>query len=103
LLYWYKSTNTDAARRSSVSVLASGTSCTAVFLLYWYKSTNTDAARRSSVSVLASGTSCTAEVVAAASQLNAPASVLAAQIAGIKVCLLLTYADVCGMLMDSLY
>jgi hypothetical protein len=31
LLYWYKSTNTDAAQ--------------AVYLLYWYKSTNTDAAQ----------------------------------------------------------
>ena len=32
LLYWYKSTTTDAARSRRYSV----------YLLYWYKSTNTD-------------------------------------------------------------
>jgi hypothetical protein len=41
LLYWYKSTNTDAATaeiRGALELILS------VYLLYWYKSTNTDAA-----------------------------------------------------------
>jgi hypothetical protein len=43
LLYWYKRTNTDAARRVTDARLVLLTS---VCLLYWYKRTNTDAARR---------------------------------------------------------
>jgi hypothetical protein len=35
LLYWYKSTNTDAAEEAGER---------RVYLLYWYKSTNSEAA-----------------------------------------------------------
>jgi hypothetical protein len=38
LLYWYKSTNTNAG----VTVRGSR-DANSVYLLYWYKSTNTDA------------------------------------------------------------
>jgi hypothetical protein len=41
LLYWYKSTNADAARRPR----SPRSSASSVYLLYRYKSTNTDAAR----------------------------------------------------------
>ena len=44
LLYWYRSTNTDAAgfqRRTSSSISPAAAS---VYLLYWYRSTNTDVA-----------------------------------------------------------
>jgi hypothetical protein len=52
LLYWYKSTNTDAECIDTVSASAYGGSgrveglglaVMPVYLLYWYKSTNTDA------------------------------------------------------------
>jgi hypothetical protein len=52
MLYWYKSTNTDAEGASSFVQLASGAP---VRMLYWYKSTNTDAEGASSLEQLASG------------------------------------------------
>jgi hypothetical protein len=49
LLYWYKSTNTDAKLRTApLCDAAQRVSCRlrySVYLLYWYKSTNTDAAQ----------------------------------------------------------
>jgi hypothetical protein len=54
LLYWYKSTNTDAASKSREETV-DGEKCIQVafdsryslYVLYWYKSTNNDAAAKS--------------------------------------------------------
>jgi hypothetical protein len=49
LLYWYKSTNTDAAdAATSSAALYPGYS---VYSLYWYKSTNADAVEAAASSV----------------------------------------------------
>ena len=45
LLYWYKSTNTDAVRAMLLAVLSNLYSICLLYWHYWYKSTNTDAVR----------------------------------------------------------
>jgi hypothetical protein len=45
LLYWYKSTNTDAERAAGLPRQCPPALLVPKYLLYWYKSTDTDAER----------------------------------------------------------
>ena len=51
LLYWYKSTNTDAADAATSSAAYELYPGYSVYSLYWYKSTNADAAEAAASSV----------------------------------------------------